>query len=93
MRKYKILSIMAVVLFGFTFLMAAQETDKDKIQVKIEGLEDLEKALEKLEVHLEGFEKLEEALEKLEIRLEGLEELEKLKDLHVDLERLEALKC
>ena len=89
------------MLFSFTFLIAAQDTDKekqektrkDKIHVKIEGLEDLEKALEKLEVHLEGLEKFEKAMEKLEIRVEGLEELEKLKDLHVELECLESLEC
>jgi len=94
MKKHKWLSILMVLLFGFTFLIAAQDTDKekqektvkDKIHVKIEGLEELEK----LDVHLEGLEKLEEAMEKLEIRLENIY-------VDIDLEGLEeklgSLKC
>ena len=45
MKKIKWLSIITVLLFAFVFLASAQETDKEKIRVKIEGLENLEKAL------------------------------------------------
>ena len=38
MQKYKWLSILTVLLFGFAFLTAAQETQKEKIKVEIKGL-------------------------------------------------------